>query len=126
MNKFCLIESVDYSRRLVIVRFFEQIVAIGILVVVVSVFLVFILLRIVWIFILDVVVDKFLLALAVDVDGPQLFSGPSDHDGFYFPVDRSLWRGTPCVRSFACAQVVRLGEPAFVSSGFPVNPELHR
>ena len=71
-----------------------------------------------------VVVDKFLLALAVDVDGPPLFSGPSDHDGFYFSVDRSLWSGTPRVQSFACAQVVRSGEPAFASSGVPVNPEL--
>ena len=59
------------------------------------------------------VVDKFLLDLAVDVFGPPLFSGPSDHDGFYCPVDRSLWSWTPCVRSFACAQVVQSGEPAF-------------
>ena len=39
-----------------------------------------------------VVVEKFLLALAVDVDGPPLFSGPSDHNVFYCPVDRSIWR----------------------------------
>ena len=59
------------------------------------------------------VADKFLLALAVDVVGPPLFSGPSDDDRFYCPVDRSLWRGTTCIRSFACAQVVQSGEPAF-------------
>ena len=70
--------------------------------------------------------DKFLLALAVDVVGPPLFSGPSDHGGFYCPVDRSLWSGTPWVQSFACAQVVQSGELAFFSSGIPVNPELQR